>query len=51
MMLSTEKDEVEEVVVENKPKKAAAKVKKVAKPVPLEAPKDPEVKGFNFFNC
>jgi len=44
-------DEVEEVVVENKPKKAAAKVKKVAKPVPLEAPKDPEVKGFNFFNC
>ena len=44
-------DEVEEVVVQNKPKKAAAKVKKVTKPVPLEAPKEPEVKGFNFFNC
>lgn len=44
-------DDVEEVVVENKPKKASAKVKKVAKPVPLEAPKEPEVKGFNFFNC
>ncbi len=48
---SDSEDEVEEVVVQNKPKKAAAKVKKVAKPVPLEAPKDPEVKGFNFFNC
>ena len=45
-------DEVEEVVVQSKPKKApAAKVKKIAKPVPLEAPKEPEVKGFNFFNC
>ena len=45
-------DDVEEVVVENKPKKAAAaKVKKVAKPVPLEAPKEPKVKSFSFFNC
>ena len=45
-------DEVEEVVVQNKPKKAAAKVKKIAKPVPLEAPKEVEVKpSFSFFNC
>jgi hypothetical protein len=45
-------DEVEEVVVENKPKKATAKVKKIAKPVPLEAPKEVEVKpSFSFFNC
>ena len=49
---SDSEDDVEEVVVENKPKKASvAKVKKVAKPVPLEAPKEPDVKGFNFFNC
>jgi hypothetical protein len=49
---SDSEDEVEEVVVENKPKKAAAaKVKKVTKPVPLHAPKEPEVKAFSFFNC
>lgn len=51
---SDSEDDVEEVVVESKTKKAVAKVKKVAKPVPLEAPKEPEVpqvKGFNFFNC
>ena len=51
---SDSEDEVEEVVVQkNKPKKEpAAKVKKVAKPVPLEQPKEPEVKSsINFFNC
>ena len=50
---SCSEDEVEEVVVENKPKKvSAAKVKKIAKPVPLEAPKEVEVKpSFSFFNC
>jgi len=49
---SDSEDDVEEVVVENKPKKAAAaKVKKVTKPVPLHAPKEPEVKAFSFFNC
>ena len=49
---SCSEDEVEEVVVQNKPKKAAAKVKKIAKPVPLEAPKEVEVKpSFSFFNC
>jgi len=51
---SDSEDEVEEVVIQkNKPKKeTAAKVKKVAKPVPLEAPKEVEVKPqFSFFNC
>ena len=49
---SDSEDDIEEVVVENKPKKAAAaKVKKVTKPVPLHAPKEPEVKAFSFFNC
>lgn len=50
---SDSEDEVEEVVIQkNKPKKEpTAKVKKVAKPVPLEAPKEPEVKSINFFNC
>lgn len=51
---SDSEDEVEEVVVQNnKPKKEpTAKVKKVAKPVPLEQPKEPEVKPqFSFFNC
>jgi len=51
---SDSEDEVEEVVVQkNKPKKEpAAKVKKVAKPVPLEQPREPEVKSsINFFNC
>ena len=49
---SDSEDEVQEVVVQNKPKKEpAAKVKKIAKPVPLEQPKEPEVKSINFFNC
>jgi len=49
---SDSEDEVEEVVVQSKPKKSAVKVKKVAKPVPLEAPKEVEVKpSFSFFNC
>jgi len=49
---SDSEDEVEEVVVENKPKKSSAKVKKIAKPVPLEQPKEVEVKPqFSFFNC
>lgn len=50
---SDSSDDVEEVIVE-KPKRAsaAAKAKKVAKPVPLEAPKEVEVKPqFSFFNC
>ena len=46
-------DEIEEVVIDNrknKPIEKEAKVKKVSKPVPLNAPKEPEVKpGFNFF--
>ena len=49
---SDSNDELEEVVVENKPKKSSAKVKKIAKPVPLEQPREPEVKPqFSFFNC
>jgi hypothetical protein len=48
-------DEIEEVVIDNrknKPVQKEAKVKKVSKPVPLNAPKDPEIKsGFNFFKC
>ena len=45
-------DEVEEVVIDNRKKKPVekpAKVKEVTKPVPLNAPKEPEVKSFNFF--
>ena len=46
-------DEVEEVIIDNrknKPVQKEAKVKKVSKPVPLNAPKEPEIKsGFNFF--
>jgi len=46
-------DEIEEVVIDNrknKPVQKEAKVKKVSKPVPLNAPKEPEIKsGFNFF--
>jgi hypothetical protein len=46
-------DEIEEVVIDNrknKPVQKEAKVKKVTMPVPLNAPKEPEIKsGFNFF--
>ena len=45
-------DEVEEVVIDNRKKKQVekpAKVKEVTKPVQLSAPKEPEVKSFNFF--
>ena len=46
-------DEIEEVVIDNRKNKQVqkeAKVKKVSKPVPLNAPKEPVVKsGFNFF--
>jgi hypothetical protein len=46
-------DEIEEVVIDNRKNKQVqkeAKVKKVSKPLPLNAPKDPEIKsGFNFF--
>ena len=45
-------DEVEEVVIDNRKKKPIekpAKVKEVTKPVQLSAPKEPEVKSFNFF--
>ena len=50
---SDSNDEVEEVIVQNKPKKEpTARVKKIAKPVPLEPPREPEVKSsINFFNC
>jgi len=49
-------DEVEEVIIDNrknKPVQKEAKVKKVSKPVPLNAPEEPkqakEKSGFNFF--
>ena len=48
-------DEIEEVVVDNRKKQPVqkpAKVKQIAKPVQLSAPKEPEVRpAFNFFNC
>jgi hypothetical protein len=47
-------DEIEEVVVDNRKKQPVqkpAKVKEVMKPVQLSAPKEPEARSFNFFNC